>query len=92
MTWEDAMWAELEAMTPLEQHVACGEWITIMQQTLVPALAERRRVKLLEAAESMENDYWKVAEQIGSRRHTVERLVNEARAHLKQLEAHRDAA
>jgi HAMP domain-containing protein len=92
VNWEDAMWAELDELDPLQQHVACGEWITIMQQTLVPELSVRRRVKLLEACEKAGWDYWQVAESIGSRRATVERLVNEARAHLRDREVHRDAA
>jgi hypothetical protein len=83
MKWEETMWEELDAMTPLEQFVACGEIITRMQQTHVPALAERRRVKLVEEAETQDHDYLGIAEQIGSRKATVERLVNEGRAALR---------
>jgi hypothetical protein len=86
------MWAELEEMDPLQQFVACGEWITIMQQQLVPALAERRRVKLMEAAEAVENDYYLIAERIGSRKGTVERLINEGRAQRRDHDQHRAAA
>jgi len=91
MTWEDTMWEELDEKEPLAQHVAAGEWITMMQQTLVPALAERRRAKLVEAAELVDNDYYLLAEQIGSRKGAIERLVNEGRAARRDREQHRDS-
>ena len=84
-TWQDALFAELDEMDPLQQAVACGAWITQMQQELVPVLAERRREKLVEAAEEHENDYLLLAEKIGSRRATVERLVNEGRSRLREI-------
>lgn len=80
MTWQDAMWQELRAMGPLERFVACGAWITQMQQEMVPALAEERRLSLVEEAENNGNDYLMLAERIGTRKATVERLVNEGRA------------
>lgn len=86
MSWQDALQAELDKMTPLEQFVACGEWITQMQQELVPDLAERRRQQLVKAAEEHNNDYLYLAELIGSRKATVERLVNEGRARLRELQ------
>lgn len=85
--WQEAMYAELDQMDPLQQFVICGEWITEMQQTLVPALAERRREKLVEAADGNGNDYLQLAETIGSRRATVERLVNEGRQRIREREA-----
>jgi len=80
MTWQDAMWQELEAMQPLERFVACGAWITEMQQAMVPALSQERRLALLEESESSGDDYLKLAERVDSRKATVERLVNEGRA------------
>lgn len=92
MTWQEALYTELDTMTPLEQYRACGEWITEMQQTLVPALAERRRTKLIEAAEAAGGDYYLIAEQVGSRKATIERLVNEGRAQRRGREENRHAA
>ena len=83
--WQDAMWAELDEMDSLQQHVACGEWITEMQQGLVPALADRRREALVHAAEEHDNDYQQIAEKIGSRKGTVKRLVDEGRSRLREL-------
>lgn len=80
MTWQEAVWEELEALEPLERFVACGAWITQMQQEVVPELAERRRLALVQAAEDYDNDYLKLAELIGTRKSAVERLVNEGRA------------
>lgn len=88
MTWIEAMWAEVDNMSPLDQFVICGEWITTMQQELVPALAQRRREKLVEASEENENDYLRLAELIGSRRATVERLVNEGRSRMREKAQH----
>jgi hypothetical protein len=79
MTWQEAVWKELEVMTPLERFVACGAWITEMQQEMVPALAENRRLALVEESENNDNDYLLLAERIGTRKATVERLVNEGR-------------
>ena len=78
--WQEIMWSELDALEPLDQFAVSGEWITEMQQKLVPALAERRRAKLIEATEADGGDYYRIAELIGSRKATVERLVNEGRA------------
>jgi len=89
MKWEDAMWAELEEMDPLARHVACGEWITMMQQEIVPALSVRRRLDLVDAAIAYEHDYLLIAEMIGSRKATVERLVNEGRAYQREQEQRR---
>jgi hypothetical protein len=84
--WQDLLYAELAEMTPLQQFVACGELITQMQQELVPELAERRRQQLVKAAEENGNNYLYLAEMIGSRKATVERLVNEGRARLRELQ------
>jgi hypothetical protein len=78
--WQEVMWAELDGLSPLQQFAISGEWIVEMQQDLVPALSRRRRAKLIEAVEEAGGDKYKIAELIGSRKATVERLVNEGRA------------
>lgn len=90
--WQHVMLAELDAMDPLDDYTTCGEWITVMQQELVPMLAERRRLKLIEAAEANGGDYYEIAEKVGSRKATIERLVNEGRAQRRSREEHRHAA
>ena len=90
--WQGAMLAELDAMDPLDDYTTCGEWITVMQQELVPMLAERRRGKLIEAAEANGGDYYEIAERVGSRKATIERLVNEGRAQRRGREEHSHAA
>lgn len=87
--WQDALWAELDEMEVLQQYTKCSEWITEMQQTLVPALAAHRRAALIAAVEAADMDYYRIAEQIGSRKATIERLVNEGRAMRRDHEQHR---
>lgn len=86
MTWQETMWKALEEMAPLERFVACGAWITEMQQDLVPRLADSRRLALVEAAEANDNDYLELAEKVGTRKATVERLVNEGRAVRREMQ------
>lgn len=93
MNWVQAMWEELDQLDPLEQHVTCGRWIIEMQQHLVPALSARRRTSLVSAVEASGDDYFTVAERIGSRRGAVERLINQGRAVLRKEQFDdRDAA
>ena len=90
--WQDVLFAELDEMDPLQAYTTCGEWITAMQQSLVPELAEIRRQKLVQAAEANGGDYYQLAEQVGSRKATIERLVNEGRAQQRGRDLHRDVA
>lgn len=82
--WEEAMWAELEQMSPQDQVVATGEWITMMTQQLLPALARHRRLTVVAILESDDWDATKLAETIGSRPGTIQRLAEEGRAALRQ--------
>lgn len=86
MTWQETMWAELEAMDDVDQIVASGEWITIMTQTLLPALGQRRRRKILEVLNRPEWDKTRLAETIGSRSATINRLAEEGRAMIRESE------
>lgn len=74
------MWQELDALPPAQQIVTCGEWITRMTQTLLPALGTRRRDMVLEALRAPEMDYSTLADTIGARRQTIVRLAEEGRA------------
>lgn len=91
-TWQDQMYAELDAMEPLDRIRATGRWITDMTQVLLPDLGVRRREAILEAiAADPEGGSTKVAELIGARPGTIARLAAEARTYRKRQLAH-DAA
>lgn len=78
--WKTALYAELEAMTPLDQIMATGAWITEMTQELLPDLGVRRRRAILAALESdPDGGTARIAEMIGSRPGTIARLAAEGR-------------
>lgn len=82
--WEEAMWAELEAMAPEDRIVVAGEWITALTQQVLPALGKARRVAVVEVLAKEEWDALRLAETIGSRAGTIARLAEEGRAILRQ--------
>lgn len=90
MSWEEAMWAEIDAQPPTEQIITAGAWITHLQQTIVPLLAQRRRTRVLELLAQRYDDgspIWdatKLAETVGSRRNAINRLAEEGRAALRE--------
>lgn len=86
MTWQEAMWAELEAMDAVEQVVATGEWITELTQVVLPALGQHRRRKILEVLSRPDWDKTRLAETIGSRSATINRLAEEGRAMMREAE------
>lgn len=85
--WEEAMWAELDALPDTEQLTATASWITLMQQDLVVKLAQRRRETILKLLASPDWDATRLAETIGARRNTITRLAEEGRAYARE---HRD--
>jgi hypothetical protein len=89
-TWEETMWAEIEALSDTEKILAAADWITRMQQEIVPALAGLRRETVLKMLNSPEWDATRLAESIGSRRTTITRLAEEGRA-LRREENIREA-
>jgi hypothetical protein len=82
------MWAELEAQPDTEQIITCGEWITKMTQTLLPALGRVRREKVLEILAQADWDYTRLADSIGARRQTIIRLAEEGRAAARHSREH----
>ncbi|HEY6074353.1 MAG TPA: hypothetical protein VIV15_13430 [Anaerolineales bacterium] len=84
------MWAELDAMEPLEQFKMAGAWIDELTHVLSPALGERRRDVVVQILAQPGWDYTMFAEMTGSRRQTIKRLAEEART--RQRERDRRAA
>jgi len=84
MAWEEAMWAELDALPEAERIVAMAENITRMSQHLLPLLGRERRTLAVQLIESKKYSYSSLAESIGSRIGTVQRLVEEGRRLLRE--------
>ena len=82
--WEEALWAELDGMSELDQIVKAAEWITSITQEILPALGKYRRRKIVELLAQDDWDATKIAESIGTRRGTINRLADEGRAILRQ--------
>lgn len=80
MSWEDQLWTELDNLSHTDQIVATGEMINRLSTALLPALAQRRRDRVLDLLEQPEWDATKIAETIGARRGTIVRLAQEGRA------------
>lgn len=77
--WEGHLLHELNTMTEIEQIVACGEWITFMTQELLTQLADRRRAMVVAVLSREDWDAARLAETIGARRNTIQRLAEEGR-------------
>jgi hypothetical protein len=86
--WEEMMWDELRSQPETEQIITCGEWITRMTQTLLPALGRHRRETVLEILGQEGWDYTRLADSIGARRTTIVRLAEEGRATRRQARDH----
>jgi len=81
--WTRAMWAELERLPPEQRIVACGEWISMMTRVLLPKLGLRRRTEILDMLAQPDWDARRLAETIGTRTTTINRLADEGRAALR---------
>lgn len=84
MSWEDTLWSELESMSDTDQIVATGEMIARVNQAILPALADRRRDKVVQLLAEPGWDATKLAETIGARRGTILRLAQEGRARRRE--------
>jgi len=81
--WVQTMWAELEQMPPGQRIVACGEWISMITRVLLPRLGLRRRTEILDMLAQPDWDARRLAETIGTRTTTINRLADEGRSALK---------
>jgi hypothetical protein len=84
--WEDVLWTDLKEMNIDEQFIVSGEWTTYITRGLLPDLARYRRFVLLDALSEEGVDSGVLADRLGGRRATIDRLASEARA-LRRDEA-----
>lgn len=84
MGWEEQLWNELEAASPEQRIIMAGEVITRMSQNLLPLLGRERRLLAVALIQGGEFTYTSLAETIGARTGTVQRLVEEGRRLRKE--------
>ena len=87
MKWLDALWAELEEMTPEQRVIASGEFIIELNRSVLSGLARYRRLAVADILDREEWDQYMLAETIGSTPSAVKRLAEEGRA-IRKREAH----
>jgi hypothetical protein len=84
VNWQEALWAELDAMDNLEQIKTTATWIEEITHNISPALAQRRRVKVREVLAQDDWDATKLAETIGASTSAIRRLSEEGRANERR--------
>lgn len=84
MTWQEALWAELDELDTIEQIKVTAAWIEEITHVVSPALARRRREKVLEALAQDGMEPTALAETIGSGRNAIKRLAEEGRANARE--------
>lgn len=72
--WIQALRDELDAMSELDQVVATGDWIMRITQDLLTELSRRRQILVAQILLRPDWDATKLADTIGSRRTTINRL------------------
>jgi len=82
--WEEAMWTELGQLPPEQQIIAAGAWITQITQHVLPRLGSLRRERVVEVLLEPGWDAIRLAETIGSRPSTIQRLAEEGRRQLRE--------
>lgn len=78
--WRQQLWAELRSLPAEEQFLVAGAWIAQITQNLLPELGRHRRENVLELLSRDGSSIATVAGQLGMRRSTVSRLVDEGRS------------
>jgi len=84
MNWQEALWAELDAMDDIEQIKMSAAWIEELTHVISPALAIRRRQKIHAKLQEDDMDATTLAEMIGTRRAAIKRLDDEHRANQRE--------
>lgn len=84
MTWQEALWAELDAMDDLEQIKTTAAWIEEITHEVSPKLARRRRSKIGEVLGNRDMDVVQLAETIGASPSAIRRLREEGRANERR--------
>jgi hypothetical protein len=86
MTWQEQLWTELGQRDAVDRFVTTGQWITYVTQELLPELRKERRHAVLDAVRQEGWDSLRLAETVGSRKTTIDRLLEEGRALQRQEE------
>ncbi len=76
--WADSLWAELNNLSQEEQIIASGDWITYITGQLLVQLGRHRRLAIVDALKG-DVDEGVLADRIGGRRTTLQRLAAEGR-------------
>lgn len=84
MTWQEALWAELDAMDDLDQIKTAATWIEVITHEVSPALARRRRAMILKVLAEPDMDATRLAETIGASTSAIRRLREEGRANERR--------
>jgi hypothetical protein len=82
--WQKLLWEELDAQSPYQQFMTTGEWINNITRVLLPELGARRRENVISLVDETDDaSVASVAGQLGMRRTTISRLVDEGRSARK---------
>lgn len=87
-TWEETLWAELDALPPSQRIVTLGDWIARITRDLLPELGRVRRLTVVEVMETEDMSAAVLADTIGSRPQTIARLAADGRSIRRQELAH----
>ncbi len=77
--WEERLWEEIDGTTGPEKIVLVGEVITHLMRNILPMLGNARRMTAVHLVESGEYTPTRLAESIGARPGTIQRLIEEGR-------------
>lgn len=77
--WASAVWAELDAMDPLDRITVSGDWIIYITRVLSSSLGDYRRKAVADFVDQEGRDPQQLAETIGSRVSAVARLAQDGR-------------
>lgn len=78
MGWEETLWAELEAMPPIQQLIASEEYVARIR-IVSNLLARDRRLMTMKLIRDKKYTVAQLADLTGSTNVTIRRLVDEGR-------------
>lgn len=88
--WQKVLWDELSQLSPDEQIIVSGTWITDISRNLLTDLGAHRRRLIAQAVREPGVDDGVLADRLGSRRSTITRLAEEGRALLRDEARHQE--
>lgn len=77
--WVHSLRTELEDLDPADRVRASGDWIVWVTHVLLPELGKYRRDQINQILAQSDWDSQRLAETIGSRTSTIDRLAREGR-------------